>query len=260
MSFILEALSKAEAEQDQGAAVQYTQTLPPQVKDNTVSQRLLIVLIVIAGSILMLGAYIAAQHFKTSIESQKPETPRATITNVAPQNQFVEPGVIRQKPELTPKTEGIVSNSLPDTSPTRTKKPSATITSNQKEGAYQTPSLHTMVSQESKTNLKTPVNNSLGTISEPTTEAAYVKYEIAPQIEEQKKDIQELPLSMHALSELDISVHMYSETPSKRFVYIKSVRYGEGAIISEGLILEEITNTGVVLNYHGTSYRLPVKM
>jgi len=262
MSFILEALSKAEAEQDRGTAIQYTQALPPLVKNDLVSRWLLIVLILIGGGILMLGAYMAAQHFNTSRNSLNPEISKPTITNAAPENQIELPGKIRQKPESIPKTERVVSNSLHDALLTRGEKIPTSTTSHKKDSAYQTPSLHKMVSQEMKVSrkTKTPESNNLGITTEPATDATYVKYEIAPKIEAKKNNIQALPLSMHALSELEISVHMYSETPSKRFIYIKSIRYGEGAKIGEGLVLEEITGTGVVLNYQGASYQLPVKM
>jgi len=61
------------------------------------------------------------------------------------------------------------------------------------------------------------------------------------------------------LTNMEISVHMYSKTPAKRFVYINSTRYGENALISDGIILNEITENGIILNINGTLYRMPIK-
>jgi len=61
------------------------------------------------------------------------------------------------------------------------------------------------------------------------------------------------------LTDIEVSVHMYSEIPAKRFVYINSTRYGEGSKINNDLFIDEITENGIILNSHNTLYRLPLK-
>ncbi|GEM_PF-2966578 len=62
------------------------------------------------------------------------------------------------------------------------------------------------------------------------------------------------------LADMKISVHMYSKTPAKRFVYINSTRYSENSLISDGIFLDEITENGIILNVNGTRYRMPIKL
>ncbi len=61
------------------------------------------------------------------------------------------------------------------------------------------------------------------------------------------------------LADMEIHVHMYSETPAKRFVYINAVRYSENTWIGDGIFLDEITKNGIILNINGTRYRMPLK-
>ncbi|VAX07234.1 hypothetical protein MNBD_GAMMA26-1091 [hydrothermal vent metagenome] len=254
MSFILEALSKAE--NDRGTATSYTQALPPLVKNNSTSQRLLVCLILIAVSVLVLGGYLAVQHFNAPADKPESKILKSTVvTKTAIPKQPVKLMAARkQQLEIPPKAESVTNTNLsPPPLAHAEKKPTTIRHSN--VTAYQVPSLHTMTRQHGKEAEDGAVS------ANNTPKKAYVKYEIAQPVEKKDSEAQLLPSSMHAqIPELEISVHMYSETPSKRFVYIQSARYGEGARISDGLVLEEITSTGVILDYRGSLYRLPIKM
>ncbi len=59
------------------------------------------------------------------------------------------------------------------------------------------------------------------------------------------------------LPDLHIDIHVYSETPKDRFVFINMSKYREQSQLGEGPVVEEITPEGVVLNYQGTSFFLP---
>ncbi len=59
------------------------------------------------------------------------------------------------------------------------------------------------------------------------------------------------------LPDLHIDIHVYSETPADRFVFINMSKHREQSQLSEGPVVEEITPHGVVLNYQGTSFFLP---
>ncbi len=58
---------------------------------------------------------------------------------------------------------------------------------------------------------------------------------------------------------LDLSVHVYSDTPRKRFVFINGKQYREGQRTSEGPSVEQIQLQGVVLRYKGERFLLPGK-
>ena len=59
------------------------------------------------------------------------------------------------------------------------------------------------------------------------------------------------------LPALHVDIHVYSESPEDRFVFINMNKHVEGSRLAEGPLVEEITTDGVVLNYNGTSFVLP---
>ena len=70
--------------------------------------------------------------------------------------------------------------------------------------------------------------------------------------------INELPAQATAgLPELSVDLHIYTDDPAKRAVFINGRRYQRGAVLAEGPTVEEITRDGVVLSYHGQRFQLP---
>lgn len=59
------------------------------------------------------------------------------------------------------------------------------------------------------------------------------------------------------LPELHVDIHVYSDVPSERFVFINMNKYQENSRLDEGPDLEEITSDGVILEYRGTKFILP---
>ena len=59
------------------------------------------------------------------------------------------------------------------------------------------------------------------------------------------------------LPELHLDIHVYSDAPEDRFVFINMSKQRERSRLSEGPIVKEITPDGVVLEYDGTSFLLP---
>lgn len=60
------------------------------------------------------------------------------------------------------------------------------------------------------------------------------------------------------LPAIQISGHIYDETPASRMVIINDAVRKEGRYISDGLMLEEITEDGIILNYSGTLFFMRV--
>jgi general secretion pathway protein B len=58
------------------------------------------------------------------------------------------------------------------------------------------------------------------------------------------------------LPELRLDLHVYSDNPAQRFVFINSKKYAEGQALNEGPLVQQITDAGVILNYHGQSFLL----
>ncbi len=58
------------------------------------------------------------------------------------------------------------------------------------------------------------------------------------------------------LPDLHLDIHVYSEVPEDRFVFINMSKQRERSQLSEGPIVEEITPDGVILEYDGTRFLL----
>jgi len=59
------------------------------------------------------------------------------------------------------------------------------------------------------------------------------------------------------LPDLHVDIHVYSEVPEDRFVFINMTKHNEGSQLAEGPIVQEITTDGVVLNQNGTLFLVP---
>ena len=59
------------------------------------------------------------------------------------------------------------------------------------------------------------------------------------------------------MAELHLDIHVFSEAPEDRFVFINMVKHRENSKLSEGPVVKEITPDGVVLDYRGTVFLLP---
>jgi general secretion pathway protein B len=71
-----------------------------------------------------------------------------------------------------------------------------------------------------------------------------------------------LPLADEIMSpggtpELRLELHVYSDRPEQRFVFINSRKYREGEVLQEGPSVEQIRADGVVLNQQGRRFLLP---
>lgn len=59
------------------------------------------------------------------------------------------------------------------------------------------------------------------------------------------------------LPDLHLDIHVYSDVPKERFVFINMTKLREGDRLDEGPVVKSITPDGVVLDYQGTSFLLP---
>jgi len=55
---------------------------------------------------------------------------------------------------------------------------------------------------------------------------------------------------------MHLDIHVYSTAGSERFIFINMKKYQEGDNLAEGPSVEEITTTGVILNYRGKRFTL----
>lgn len=59
------------------------------------------------------------------------------------------------------------------------------------------------------------------------------------------------------LPDMHIDLHVFSEDPSGRFVFINMNQYRENATMAEGPTVRRITAEGVILEYRGSAFLLP---
>ncbi len=59
-----------------------------------------------------------------------------------------------------------------------------------------------------------------------------------------------------ALPDLHLDIHVYSDVPADRFVFINMSKQRENSYLAEGPLVQEITPEGVILNHRGTSFLL----
>ena len=59
------------------------------------------------------------------------------------------------------------------------------------------------------------------------------------------------------MADLHLDIHVYSEQPDERFVFINMVKHREKSRLAEGPVVHEITPEGVILDYSGTRFLLP---
>lgn len=60
-----------------------------------------------------------------------------------------------------------------------------------------------------------------------------------------------------SLPDMRLDIHVYSNNPSERFVFINMRKYAEGQATTEGPTVERITPEGAVLNQQGLRFVLP---
>ena len=84
-----------------------------------------------------------------------------------------------------------------------------------------------------------------------------VVYSATPEDSRVLPTIQELRANgTLTLPELHLDIHVYSDVPNDRFVFINMSKQRENSQLAEGPVVEEITPEGVVLGYRGTSFLL----
>jgi general secretion pathway protein B len=58
------------------------------------------------------------------------------------------------------------------------------------------------------------------------------------------------------LPNLHLDIHVYSDIPEDRFVFINMSKQRENSKLTEGPVVKEILPEGVILEYQGTSFLL----
>ncbi len=95
-----------------------------------------------------------------------------------------------------------------------------------------------------------PIETAPAPVPQATTTPASTSANRIPTIEELRLD------GSLQLPELRIDIHVYSDNPDDRFVFINMNKHREQSRLEEGPVVREITTEGVVLQYQGRSFLL----
>lgn len=220
MSFILDALKKSETDRQQRSTAEFSK-VPASTGPGGVPGWLLVLGILLAiNLVVLLGLFLKSA-----------DEPIVQPSSVAVENAAAPTASHRLEPEATPAADDQPSfarqveeakRNRPPVSDLRTAAPSQSVP--EPEPAAPLP----------------------GVSEEPGRQAISL-----PTIYELVAD------GSIALPELHLDIHVYSDVPEERFVFINMSKHREKSQLSEGPLVEEITSEGVVLTYRGKSFLLP---
>lgn len=80
---------------------------------------------------------------------------------------------------------------------------------------------------------------------------------VSPAVQAPKSLSELTPQELARIPSLNLASHIYSSAAEFRSVVINDQTYQEGALIRPGLKLEEINQSGIVINVHGQKVELP---
>lgn len=217
MSFILDALKKSENERQQQVAAEFS-TVPTGQESPAVPRWLWVLGALLVINLLVLAGVLWRPAADTSAP---PATPAATIVRPAVEQPAADsaPSFSEQLEiarQRQPRRQAEVSVPVADS-------PAATI-------------------RDSETTAATAPNS---VSAHPSSDFAGLPA------------LDELRLSGRLqLPEMRIDMHVYSDVPQSRFVFINGKKYRERETTSDGPVLREITRDGVILDHQGTRFAL----
>ena len=263
MSFILDALRKSEHERQRqtGPALVEAAVAAPKPKPNTWASAaiaLLIVNLVAVGVLLLVksrdepaaAAATAAQASAPAgiaaapAAARAPAAAQATVTQTLPEPQVAAtapPPMLRPaEASVAAGTRNPLENEMSSYAPPMDYEAAAAAAAPPPGPAAVTPSRQGSVVYQSLPEANAPEAN-----DSPRNSAAAN----LPTVD----DI----AGRSGLPEMRLELHVYSNKPQERFVFVNGRRYREGDTTADGAVIEEITRDGVVMTVGGNRFLLP---
>ena len=244
MSFILDALKKSESDRQQKATPDISDV--PTARSETATPRLLLVVtgllsvtVIILLAVLLWPAQPRALTTPTTQSAPATAVPGlpATVATAEPvESEAADPAVIQAPAD----TRSAVASPAPPA-----PAPISDIASDDP------PASRAEVAEPATT--ATPTSTSADAVSAPATTAPSTSEETETYLT--LNDLR--ATGKISLPDMHIDLHVYSDVPSERFVFINMNQYRENATLSEGPKLQQITSDGVLLEYVGTTFLLP---
>jgi general secretion pathway protein B len=228
MSYILDALRKAERERNLGQPPSMQAVTQPSALPRPGRRPLWPILLALAA--LLLVATLAAVAWKYHRAANVPAAAEALPSQPAPAPAGAPalPGAVSSFDDLAPPEPALppVEEELPEETPAAA--PPA-VAQHEEAGTPVTPAE-----------------------PEPAEEPEAAEEPILPLV-------RDMPPGWRAsFPQLTVEVHVYDDSPAKRWVMIGSRRYREGETLAQGPRLAEITPDGIVFEHQGQRALLPI--
>lgn len=219
MSFILDALKKSETDRQQRSSAEFSKVPASSGSGSAPGWLLALGVLLAVNLVVLLGLLL-----KSGDEPAAPAPASST-----------EPAIARADQGPVAVTE---TNSAPDNEPS--------FASQVEEAKRNRPPVSDNAAAPPSTPIQQPAEPLV-----PIREQATRQGGALPTIYEMVAD------GSIVLPELHLDIHVYSEVPEERFVFINMSKQRESSQLSEGPLVEEITPDGVILAYRGKSFLLP---
>ncbi len=281
MSYILAALNKAERERQTASTVGVAVQQPPA----EVSKRPWwpVLLISMLGSGLVLALYLAWQGMAAGPVVRAHLSPQSSVSQVPPAATHPSDRVVMERDAM--KTAAAVQTHSVDVDANTAAI--ATLSLATPAGSESVPTLRALA-VSSRPQRPSPNESAMthgqeqATWKSETQPSGYIDdqdgsrspsgdtgamggfgagsrgmEELTPTQLEKIPVLHSLPEHVRAqLPHLELNVHVYSDSPTKRFVYINSERCAEGSQLEGGVVLEKIIPNGVVMRQGSVRFRL----
>lgn len=223
MSFILDALKKSEAERQDQAGGEFS-----SVPTSSATQRSSVWIWLLGGLLAVNLAVLLGILLRPGADPLAVDRRDAVVIETSVQGEVPAPAQAQEMP----------------TQPAETAAPSfaervASARQNQAAEADTRP-----VAAEPQAQPDPQIPAASPRVAEPATGAL-------PSIDELRLD------GSVQLPDLHVDIHVFSDDPAERFVFINMVKHREGSTLEEGPTVRRITADGAILEYRGRSFLLP---
>lgn len=256
MSYILDALDKAERERKRGQPAAQHTSERPAAESGPRSPWLWVAVFAVIFNALLAGLLIYSST-RDSKEIKTASLP-PPIVETPPITPTTPPAVAPAAPALVP-----APSSLPSPSPSPTPTPAPELQIHRATPPAVAPTVLLMTDQELQAQARQLEMDRAPAIDSPPAE----QLDPTPPITTPAPAPTETPLEMipllvemsqqlqQSLPPFRVDVHVHASKMENRFVMINLRRYREGDEVAPGLTLERITKEGMVLKFRGERFR-----
>ncbi|MDH4027293.1 MAG: general secretion pathway protein GspB [Nitrospirota bacterium] len=250
MSFILDALKNLEEKRRQESVPDLNTvhfSTPPEEKKRAAWPYIVIVL-----ALLINAGILAAWLLQRDTAEQDTAATSKTITPAAPAKRS-DSAVLPAKKTVSPGPAAVVtgrSSKKPDAAPEK-------VTAHQESPSTNTAGTRLDMSPGQIKDLKEQILKERAPMDGPSYSHPADGADAEESRQADVPELGQLPASAReGLPVMNISSHIYSNDPRARVVNINGTVVREGESVVKGLKVEEITMTGVILDYRGRRFRI----